>query len=111
MTFFVIFDKDVGGSLSLDVTVPDDASYSWFLLDMSLNVWSEKSGVPNLAETTFNLSRTVIAARIEIIQRATDMLSWNGMNPRMTMMSILSALSAMPFPFRSTPNPSPRALV
>ena len=107
----MIFDNDVGGSLSLDVIVPDEASYSWFLLVISLNVWAEKSGVPNFAETTFNLSSTVAAAKIEIIHRATDMFSWNGIKPRITMMSILSALSAMPFPFRSTPNPSPRALV
>ena len=72
---------------------------------------AENRGVPNFVETIFNLSSTVIAAKIEIIHRATDMFSWNGIKPRITIMSILSALSAMPFPFRSTPNPSPRALV
>jgi hypothetical protein len=107
----VIFDNEVGGSLSLEVIVPDETSYSWFLLDISLNVWSEKRGVPNFVETTFNLSSTVIADKIEISHRATDIFSWNGIKPRITIRSILSALSAMPFPFRSTPNPSPRALV
>ena len=107
----MIFDSDVGGSLNLEEIVPDEASYSWFLLVMSLNVWIEKRGAPNLVETTFSLSRTVTADKIEIIHRATDMFAWNGMKPSITTISILSALSAMPFPLRSTPNPSPRALV
>ncbi len=105
-------DNEVGGSFSLDVIVPSAIpSKSLLRENIFVKVCTEKSGIPSLADTTFSLSNTVMADNIEIIHNATDMLSENGMNPRIAIMSILSALSAIPFPFKSTPKPSPFALV
>ncbi len=71
----------------------------------------EKIDTPKMAETTLNLSITVITANMDMIHNATDMLSWNGINARIDKINILSALSAIPFPLRSTPMDSPLALV
>ena len=40
---------------------------------------------------------------MEIIHKATDMLSLKGINAKIDNINILSALSAIPFPFKSTP--------